>query len=260
MEHLSWSHAENGSISTMTSSTALRPPVDSTGRRVEQYITASEVTRVIHESEWTPPDTSAVRLCGRKQTQMRNCYIVKARIFSESRQIWCNVTTKVFTNLKLHITGTHCTEMIGTIAAFIASWLCTALTGMTLAEDRTGRSIIAVWHRVVIPLDGDLNLDIVQEVLTNEGILHMYDPLRYSGLRVKLPMGNGGQVTVSVFRGGKVLGVVPGGQRAVWLQALSNVERVLYSPMVQEALLPPAAVKGRKAQSSACSSASASAT
>lgn len=191
MDHLHTSHVLNRHVTTFTYETKLVPDAD------EVYI--------------TPTMLQAVRRGIADKTEIKdgfkNCFIVTLHVPSprEGAKIR-RVSTKVFNNLRLHVTGTHSLEMVQHVVDVIKEWL-SEFTGVAIKEDMTARRVDVALYKYQLP--GEVNLMRLQDVLTQRNILSIYDPNNYAGVRSKFPVDNDKDASIMIFRKGKVIIIIP---------------------------------------------------
>jgi TATA-box binding protein (TBP) (component of TFIID and TFIIIB) len=191
MLHLSSSHALNTQITTMTYETLLIPIED------EMYVTHSMLLNAATE---IAKQTTVKRAF--KNAFFLTLHVKSPRPDTKHRK----VSVKVFKNLRLHITGTHSLEMAQGVVGVVQNWL-SKYTKVALKEDVSARKVDVVLYKYRMP--GEVNMCKVREVLEGSGILSIYDPTTYAGIRAKVPLRDGKLASVMIFRLGKIIMIIP---------------------------------------------------
>ena len=189
--HLYASHPQNATVTTMTTVGALRA-VDP-----EVFITEAQLDRA--------RDNIALQTAITLK-RFKNCFSVNLTMSSprpgaKDR----NVSIKVFKNLGLQITGTHSIDMATAAIDVIRQWLGEYIT--PVEEIPELRRIAMVLYKYELP--GQLNMDTMQQILNENGVLFHYDPCTYAGIRAKIPVQDGQLASVMIFRMGKVMISIP---------------------------------------------------
>lgn len=200
-----------------------------------------------------PKDSGPVRLVNVRETKMKNCLIVTLE--HRAGDVVRKVSLKVFLNLRLHSTGVYCVEMIDEVVMFVRNWF--AQSNVYIMEEEAVRRVCAVWYHVNVDIQQlNLNLDVVQEVLGDANILCMYNPAKYSGVRVFLPLhGTEKTASVNVFRTGALVIIVSTPlerQEADWGFVQSRIKTLLGCSRVQGSLVQPGGSSRSRKRQRAC--------
>lgn len=116
------------------------------------------------------------------------------------------ISIKIFKNMRLHITGAHSLDMTQRVVDVVVEWFSSSLQ-IDLQENIEERKVDVVLYKYHIV--GELNLNRVQSVLNDSGILNIYDPDNYAGVRAKLTIDDGKYASVMIFKKGKMIIIIP---------------------------------------------------
>ena len=192
MQHLSESHALNAYVTTMTSHVRMFPAQEDT------YVTPSDLSAAIARLGETGIGV---------RRSFKNCAIIWVSVHSsrQSKRVH-NVSVKIFSNLMLHVTGAHSTEMVQTVVDKLVHIL-----GGYLGVPLTCRGCLRVTmvnYKYALP--GRVNLFKLVTHLLGSGTLVIFDPSNYAGARIKLPLPETQKTaSIMVFESGKVIIVLP---------------------------------------------------
>ena len=193
MLHLYSSHPLNSKVTTLTYETMIEP-VDN-----DTYVTPSMLKEAVLG---TIARKTEVRPKGFKNSFIVTLIMPSPRVDSKDRRI----SIKIFKNLRLHITGAHSLDMAQRVVDVVMEWLSSSLQ-IDLQENPLARQVDVVLYKY--HLTGELNLTRVQSVLNDSGILNIYDPDNYAGVRAKLLIDDGKYASVMIFKKGKMIIIIP---------------------------------------------------
>jgi TATA-box binding protein (TBP) (component of TFIID and TFIIIB) len=191
MDHLHIAHPLNRHVTTLTYETKLMPDAD------EEYVTPT-MLQTARDGIATKTEIKD----GFKNSFIVTLYVPSPREGAKLRR----VSIKIFKNLRLHITGTHCLDMVHHVVDTVKGWL-TELTGTVIKEDVSSRQIDVVLYKYQLP--GEINLARVRDVLNEKNILSIYDPNNYAGVRAKFPVDHDKHASIMIFRKGKIIIIIP---------------------------------------------------
>lgn len=224
-QHLSSAHpfGENARITTMTVETLLKPLSRKDVVTPSMLLAARD--QLARETRVTPGFKNAIQMT----------------VLLDSRRSGggCRrVNTKVFKNLRLHITGADSIDMALSAAEFVRARL-SELLATRLVEDALHRRVDAVLYKFRLP--GEVHMDRLQSLLLRKGMLAMYDPSTFAGIRAKIPLAENEKLaSVMFFRLGKVVIILPRQTSfdTALRTTLKTIEDVVYDDWESVRLLP----------------------
>lgn len=215
MSHLQSAHPLNRHVTTFTYCTFLTP------KGVERYLTPS---LLVHARDKIATKTQVTYGEGK----FKNSFSVMLHVASPREDAAPRkISTKVFHNLRLQMTGAHCLEMAQHVVNVIKTWL-SEFTEMPLEEVTEKRKVCVSLYKYMLP--GEINVTRVQDVLNEAGILFVYDATNYAGIRAKFPIADGKLASVMIFRKGKIIIIIP--EQQCLDAALHNIREKLDSVLV----------------------------
>lgn len=191
MQHLYAKHPKNRHVTTITFETLLQPV------NPNEFVTESMFRYACNSIS----KETTVSCKGFKNSYQLTLHVTSTRLKAASRK----VSVKVFKNLRLHITGTHSIDMVDHVVEHVRSWLQQFTT--ELREEKSARRVDVVLYKYQLP--SNVNMMSLQKTLQENGILAIYDPSTYAGVRVKIPVYDDKQASVMIFRSGKVIIILP---------------------------------------------------
>ena len=180
----------NKHVTTLTYETKLVPETE------ETYVTPSMLDVV---KEYIATKTEV-------KHGFKNSFIVTLHVSSPRVGTIRKISIKIFRNLRLHVTGAHCLEMLQNVVDMINDWI-SECTKIVMREDIASRQIDVVLYKYQLP--GNLNLLKVKNLLNHRKILSIYDPNNYAGVRAKIPVQDEKEASVMIFRKGKLIIIIP---------------------------------------------------
>jgi TATA-box binding protein (TBP) (component of TFIID and TFIIIB) len=160
----------------------------------------------------------------------KNSFIVSLKLSSPRQEAKTRkVSIKVFRNLRLHITGTHSLDMVQHVVDVIKGWLSEIIC-IAIKEDIAARQVDVVLYKYQLP--GEVNLNNVRDVLKDKGILSIYDPNNYAGVRAKFLIDDKKYASVMIFRKGKIIIIIP--RQSNFDKTLQNIMDRIESTIITE--------------------------
>lgn len=138
-----------------------------------------------------------------KKRVFKNCKIVYVKVRS-CRGGERTVAVKVFKNLMLHVTGCHSIEMIRTVCSRVAQKLSDELGSCLRCGDPK-----VTMSNYVYSLPGNVNLLKLTRHFAGRNYLSIFDPARYAGANIKIPLDDHKHASLMVFESGRAIISVP---------------------------------------------------
>lgn len=138
-----------------------------------------------------------------KKRVFKNCKIVYVKVRS-CRGGERTVAVKIFKNLMLHVTGCHSIEMIRTVCSRVARKLGDELGSCLQCGDPK-----VTMSNYVYSLPGNVNLLKLTRHFADRQYLSIFDPARYAGANIKIPLDDHKHASLMVFESGRAIISVP---------------------------------------------------